>query len=72
MVEWVVLNGFSQDFIFPCSRWIREMEGSKLKVLQTGDPSYMRTMERAMRVGEPVLLQVYILTSPWDFSESDS
>ena len=33
------------------------MEGSKLKMVQAGDPNYMRTMERAIRVGEPVLLQ---------------
>lgn len=34
------------------------MEGKKLKVLQASDPNYMRTMERAIRVGEAVLLQV--------------
>ena len=34
------------------------MEGTKLKVVQAADPNYMRTMERAIRVGDPVLLQV--------------
>ena len=33
------------------------MEGTKLKVVQAADPNYLRTMERAIRVGEPVLLQ---------------
>ncbi|XP_070577565.1 LOW QUALITY PROTEIN: dynein axonemal heavy chain 6-like [Ptychodera flava] len=37
--------------------WITEMEGDELKVVQADDPNYMRTMERAIRVGEPVLLQ---------------
>ncbi|XP_023930267.1 dynein heavy chain 6, axonemal [Lingula anatina] len=39
------------------SKWIAEMEGTKLKIVQASDPNYMRTMERAIRVGEPVLLQ---------------
>ena len=39
------------------SRWIKEMEGRKLNVVQASDPNYMRTMERAIRVGDPVLLQ---------------
>ncbi|XP_077989551.1 dynein axonemal heavy chain 6-like [Glandiceps talaboti] len=38
-------------------KWITEMEGAALKVVQADDPNYMRTMERAIRVGEPVLLQ---------------
>ena len=33
------------------------MEGSVLKTVQASDPNYMRTMERAIRVGEPVLLR---------------
>ncbi|ELU16870.1 hypothetical protein CAPTEDRAFT_116653 [Capitella teleta] len=39
------------------SIWIREMEGNALKVLQASDPNFMRTVERALRVGEAVLLQ---------------
>jgi hypothetical protein len=34
------------------------MEGKALKVLQASDPNFMRTIERALRVGEAVLLQV--------------
>ena len=34
------------------------MEGNRLKVIQAADPNYMRTLERAIRMGEPVLLQV--------------
>ena len=33
------------------------MEGKALKVLQASDPNFMRTVERALRVGEAVLLQ---------------
>ena len=33
------------------------MEGNKLKVVEASDPNFMRGMERAIRVGEPVLLQ---------------
>ena len=36
------------------------MEGSDLKRVQANDPNFMRTMERAIRVGEPVLLEVNI------------
>ena len=43
------------------SRWIREMEGTKLKVTNASDPNYMRTLERAIRIGESVLLQVFYL-----------
>jgi len=34
------------------------MEGTKLKIVQASDGNYLRTLERAIRVGEPVLLQV--------------
>ncbi len=34
------------------------MEGAKLKIVQAADVNFMRTMERAIRVGEPCLLQV--------------
>ncbi len=33
------------------------MEGSKLKRVKASDANYMRTMERAIRVGEPALLE---------------
>ena len=34
------------------------MEGSRLKEIAAHDPHFMRTMERAIRVGESVLLKV--------------
>ena len=42
---------------FVCScRWIKETEGSNLIVAQADDPNYMRSMERALRMGDPVAL----------------
>ena len=32
------------------------MEGQKLKVIEASDPNFMRGMERAIRMGEAVLL----------------
>ena len=37
-------------------RWIKSMEGSHLKILDTEDPHYTQMMERAIKVGEPVLI----------------
>lgn len=34
------------------------MEGSTLKQVPAKDPNMMRTMESAIRIGEPVLLEV--------------
>lgn len=34
------------------------MEGSDLKRESASDPNFMRTLERAIRIGEPVLLEV--------------
>ena len=34
------------------------MEGTRLKVVTATDPNYMRTLEAAVRVGEPMLLKV--------------
>ena len=39
-------------------RWIKEMEGARLKEVAAHDQHFMRTMERAIRVGESVLLKV--------------
>ncbi|XP_067943512.1 dynein axonemal heavy chain 6-like [Watersipora subatra] len=36
--------------------WIKETEGSSLIVAQADDPNYMRSMERALRVGDPIVL----------------
>ena len=43
-------------------RWIMEMEGSRLMKLQANDPNFIRDMERAVRVGDPVLLEVNTCT----------
>ena len=37
-------------------RWIKETEGANLIVAQADDPNYMRSMERALRVGHPIAL----------------
>ncbi|EDV29505.1 uncharacterized protein TRIADDRAFT_51924 [Trichoplax adhaerens] len=37
--------------------WIRRMEGERLKLVKSTDVNYMRTLENAIRVGEPVLLE---------------
>ena len=42
-------------------RWIREMEGTRLRIVTASDPNYMRTLEAAVRVGEPMLLKVGLL-----------
>ena len=34
------------------------MEGSRLKVVAASDPNYTRTLETAIRVGDPMLLKV--------------
>ncbi|XP_071963333.1 dynein axonemal heavy chain 6-like [Antedon mediterranea] len=39
------------------ARWITEMEGSRLRRIQMTDPNYMRAIERAVQIGEPVLLE---------------
>lgn len=35
------------------------MEGERLKLVKSTDANYMRTLENAIRVGEPVLLEVH-------------
>lgn len=44
--------------VFFILRWLQEMEGSRLKMVQAADPNFMQTIERAIRVGDSVLLQV--------------
>eukprot|EP00731_Ephydatia_muelleri_P001617 Em0001g1617a len=40
------------------NRWIRSMEGRNgLKVIKLTDPNYLRTLENAIRIGTPVLLE---------------
>ncbi|RUS88172.1 hypothetical protein EGW08_004069 [Elysia chlorotica] len=37
-------------------RWIKDMEGIRLKTLTSSDPTMMRIIETAIRVGDPVLV----------------
>ncbi|KAL5008122.1 hypothetical protein ScPMuIL_013703 [Solemya velum] len=37
--------------------WIKEMEGGHLKIVAITDPNYMRSLETAIRVGNPILLK---------------
>ena len=39
------------------SRWIKEMEGSALKVCKSEDASLFRTVEQALRLGQPILIE---------------
>ena len=46
------------DFILQANRWIRSMEGKNgLKVVKLTDPNYLRTLENAIRIGTPVLIE---------------
>ncbi|CAH2255707.1 dynein heavy chain 14, axonemal [Pelobates cultripes] len=38
-------------------KWICQMEGERLQKVQASDPGYIKLMENAIRLGEPVLLQ---------------
>jgi dynein heavy chain len=38
-------------------RWIREMEGQALKVCKAEDPLVFRTLEQAIRLGQPILIE---------------
>ena len=39
------------------SRWIKEMEGNALKVCKSDDASLFRTVEQALRLGQPILIE---------------
>lgn len=39
------------------NRWIRKMEGSNLRVVKMNDPKFLRSLENAVRIGQPVLLE---------------
>ena len=38
-------------------RWIKEMEGESLKICKSEDPLLLRTLEQAIRLGQPVLIE---------------
>ncbi|XP_078503488.1 dynein axonemal heavy chain 14 [Lissotriton helveticus] len=48
----LLIDPHSQAF-----KWICQMEGEKLHHVQASDTSFMKTVENAIRFGEPVLLQ---------------
>lgn len=39
------------------ARWIKEMEGDRLKMTKADDPLLFRTLEQAIRLGQPVLIE---------------
>jgi dynein heavy chain, axonemal len=39
------------------NHWIRNMEGTNLKVVKLSEPKFMRSLENAVRTGQPVLLE---------------
>uniref|UniRef100_A0A674A873 Dynein heavy chain coiled coil stalk domain-containing protein n=1 Tax=Salmo trutta TaxID=8032 RepID=A0A674A873_SALTR len=39
------------------TRWISSMEGVRLRKILASDPNYMKTVERAIRMGDAVLIQ---------------
>uniref|UniRef100_A0A8C7WHC3 Dynein heavy chain ATP-binding dynein motor region domain-containing protein n=1 Tax=Oncorhynchus mykiss TaxID=8022 RepID=A0A8C7WHC3_ONCMY len=39
------------------TRWISSMEGVRLRKMLASDPNYMKTVERAIRMGDTVLIQ---------------
>ena len=44
--------------LFQANRWIRSMESkNSLKVVKLTDPNYLRTLENAIRIGTPVLIE---------------
>lgn len=38
-------------------RWIKEMEGMNLKICKMDDPQVFRTLEQAIRFGQPILIE---------------
>ncbi|KAJ3068699.1 Dynein heavy chain 6, axonemal [Podochytrium sp. JEL0797] len=39
------------------NRWIRNMEGSSLKIVKLSEPKFLRSLENAVRTGQPVLME---------------
>ncbi|KAJ3083598.1 Dynein heavy chain 6, axonemal, partial [Rhizoclosmatium hyalinum] len=39
------------------NRWIRNMEGTSLKVVKLSEPKFLRSLENAVRTGQPVLIE---------------
>lgn len=44
--------------ILQANRWVRTMERRNgLRVIKLTDPNFLRTLENAIRIGQPVLLE---------------
>ena len=41
-------------------KWISQMAGEKLKKTKLNDPNMLRTLENALRVGDPILIEGFI------------
>ncbi|KAI8925763.1 dynein heavy chain and region D6 of dynein motor-domain-containing protein [Entophlyctis helioformis] len=39
------------------NRWIRSMEGAELKTIKLTEPKFLRSLENAVRTGQPVLME---------------
>ncbi|KAJ3023365.1 Dynein heavy chain 6, axonemal [Thoreauomyces humboldtii] len=39
------------------NRWIKAMEGNDLKIVKLSDPKFLRSLENAVRTGQPVLME---------------
>jgi dynein heavy chain len=39
------------------NRWIRNMAGSELKIVKLSEPKFLRSLENAVRTGQPVLIE---------------
>ncbi|KAJ3105519.1 Dynein heavy chain 6, axonemal [Phlyctochytrium planicorne] len=39
------------------NKWIRNMEGSELRIVKLSEPKFLRSLENAVRTGSPVLLE---------------
>ena len=39
------------------NRWIRNMEGAELKIIKLSEPKFLRSLENAVRTGQPVLIE---------------
>lgn len=46
------------DFFF--LSYIKERKGNRLEVVDASDPNYMKALETAIRVGQPMLLKVWV------------
>lgn len=45
---------------FLCFSYIKERKGNRLEVVDASDPNYMKALETAIRVGQPMLLKVWV------------